>query len=101
MRVCLKETSAHLLKLSTMGFGAVCKGTMIVGGAGAMGCVESLRENGYKYPITILSSEPHAPIDRTKLSKSPGGDVAKLTLLTPARLKIKMGVNLRLEVAVT
>ncbi|KAJ7585112.1 hypothetical protein C8J56DRAFT_949915 [Mycena floridula] len=100
--VCLKETSARPPKLSTMGFDAVGKGTVIVGGgAGALGCAESLRENGYKYPITILSSEPHAPIDRTKLSKSPGGDVAKLTLLTPATLKIKMGVNLRIGVAVT
>lgn len=70
-------------KLSTTGFDAVGKGTVIVGGgSGAFQALESLREvgnsvlnlchsdievvcqHGYKYPITILSKEPHSPIDR-------------------------------------
>lgn len=40
-------------------------GVVIVGGgSGAYGVVESLREFGYKKSITIISKEPHAPIDR-------------------------------------
>ncbi|KAK4047215.1 Apoptosis-inducing factor 1 [Microbotryomycetes sp. JL221] len=47
------------------------KGVVIIGGgAGAAHAIEALREKGYKNKITILSNEPHLPIDRTKLSKA-------------------------------
>ena len=43
-------------------------GVVVVGGgSGAYGVVESLREFGYKKSITIISSEPYAPIDRLVL----------------------------------
>jgi hypothetical protein len=51
-------------KVSTMieehGAGVVVVG----GGSGAYGVIESLREFGYKKSITVISKEPHAPIDR-------------------------------------
>ncbi|KAF8920202.1 hypothetical protein CPB85DRAFT_1273867 [Mucidula mucida] len=89
-------------KLSTTGFDAVGKGVIIVGGgAGAFHVMESLRENGYKYPITMLSREPHAPIDRTKLSKALITDASKVEWKSAAELKIKFGTNLRTGVNVT
>ncbi|KAJ3716002.1 hypothetical protein C8R42DRAFT_725191 [Lentinula raphanica] len=98
----LKENLARPPKLSTAGFDAVGKGTVIIGGgSGAFQAVESLREHGYKFPITIVSKEPHAPIDRTKLSKALITDASKLEWKTPADLKIKYGVNLRAGVSVT
>ncbi|KAK0204677.1 hypothetical protein DFS33DRAFT_1321953 [Desarmillaria ectypa] len=98
----LKEKMARPPKLSTTGFDAVGKGTIIVGGgAGAFSLVESLRENGYKYPITILTKEPHAPIDRTKLSKALITDPSKLEWKNAAELKIKFGTNVRTGVTVT
>ncbi|KAJ3799725.1 hypothetical protein GGU11DRAFT_678786 [Lentinula aff. detonsa] len=98
----LKENLARPPKLSTAGFDAVGKGTVIIGGgSGAFQAVESLREHGYKYPITVVSKEPHAPIDRTKLSKALITDASKLEWKTPADLKIKYGVNLRAGVTVT
>ncbi|KAF9266592.1 hypothetical protein L218DRAFT_922270 [Marasmius fiardii PR-910] len=98
----LKENMARSPKLSTAGFDSVGKGTVIIGGgSGAFQAVESLREHGYKFPITVVSKEPHAPIDRTKLSKSLMTDASKLEWRTPADLKIKYGVNLRVGVEVT
>ncbi|THV02837.1 hypothetical protein K435DRAFT_775308 [Dendrothele bispora CBS 962.96] len=89
-------------KLSTAGFDAVGKGTVIIGGgSGAFQAIESLRENGYKYPITIVSKEPHAPIDRTKLSKALISDASKLEWKSAADLKIRYGVNLRAGVEAT
>ncbi|KAJ3862541.1 hypothetical protein EV359DRAFT_44991 [Lentinula novae-zelandiae] len=98
----LKENMGRPPKLSTAGFDAVGKGTVIIGGgSGAFQAVESLREHGYKFPITVISKEPHAPIDRTKLSKALITDASKLQWKTPADLKIKYGVNLRAGVTVT
>ncbi|KAF5367161.1 hypothetical protein D9758_004001 [Tetrapyrgos nigripes] len=107
-------------KLSTAGFDAVgtvnnlfesplrcqntneAKGTVIIGGgSGAYHAVVSLREHGYKYPITIVSKEPHAPIDRTKLSKALITDASKLEWKSAADLKIRYGVNLRVGVEAT
>lgn len=45
-----------------------------------MGAVQALREQGCKYPITMISSEPNLPIDRTKLSKALIPDASKLEL---------------------
>ncbi|KXN91685.1 Apoptosis-inducing factor 1 [Leucoagaricus sp. SymC.cos] len=74
---------------------------IVGGGSGAFYAVESLREHGYKEPITILSKEPYAPIDRTKLSKALITDPAAIMWKTPADLKIKYGTTLRLGVEVT
>ncbi|KAI0316418.1 flavoprotein [Amylostereum chailletii] len=77
-------------------------GVVIVGGgSGAYGVVESLREFGYRKPVTIISTEGHGPIDRTKLSKALISDPAKLELRTPADLKIKYGASLRTSSTVT
>jgi len=56
---------------------------------------EALLQKGYKYPITVLSKEEHAPIDRTKLSKALITDASKLEWKTAAELKIKYAINLR------
>lgn len=53
---------------------------IIGGGAAATTCSEGLREYGYTGKITVLSSEPHYPIDRTKLSKALITDPAKVAL---------------------
>lgn len=77
-------------------------GLIIVGGgSGAFYAVESLREHGYKEPITIISKEQYAPIDRTKLSKALITDPAAIMWKTPADLKIKYGTTLRLGAEVT
>ena len=49
-------------------------------GSGAMGTVQALREQGYKGAVTIISSEPNLPIDRTKLSKALIADESKIQL---------------------
>ncbi|KAI9512976.1 flavoprotein [Russula earlei] len=77
-------------------------GVVIVGGgSGAFHATESLREHGYKAPITIISQETNAPIDRTKLSKALITDASKLEWRTPADLKIKYGTTLRIGTTVT
>ena len=43
-----------------------------------MGTVQALREQDFKGAITIISSEPNLPIDRTKLSKALIADKSKL-----------------------
>ena len=56
---------------------------MIVGG-GASGCgvADNLRSLGFSGKVTILSSEPYPPIDRTKLSKALITDASKILLRT-------------------
>ncbi|THH10887.1 hypothetical protein EW145_g1008 [Phellinidium pouzarii] len=88
--------------LTTDGIVTPGNGVVIVGGgAGAIHTVESLRENGYKGNVTILSSERYAPIDRTKMSKALIGDPSKLEWRSAADLKIKYNTNLRIGVEVT
>lgn len=53
---------------------------IIGGGASATTCAEALREFGSTSKVTVLSSEPHYPIDRTKLSKALIADASKLQL---------------------
>ena len=45
-----------------------------------MGAVQSLREQGFKGSITLISSEPNLPVDRTKLSKALIADPKKIEL---------------------
>ncbi|RDX43800.1 hypothetical protein OH76DRAFT_1360708 [Lentinus brumalis] len=72
------------------------KGVVIVGGgSGAFMAIESLREHGYNGPITVLSKEHHAPIDRTKLNKALITDASKLEWRPTAELRSKFGVDFR------
>ena len=54
--------------------------SLIYRGSGAMGAVQALREQGFKGAVTIISSEPNLPIDRTKLSKALIADKSKIEL---------------------
>ncbi|KAK7691045.1 hypothetical protein QCA50_006148 [Cerrena zonata] len=77
-------------------------GVVIVGGgSGGYQAVESLRENGFKGSITVLTKEPHAPIDRTKLSKALITDASKLELRSASELLSKYGAVLRTSTEVT
>lgn len=63
-------------------------GVVIVGGgAGGWATAEELCYQGYKGKMTILTKEPHPPIDRTKLSKAFITDAGKITLRSPEQLK--------------
>ncbi|KAH9068159.1 flavoprotein [Lactarius deliciosus] len=97
-----KEKFSRPPKLLASGTEVGGAGVVIVGGgSGAFHAVESLREHGFKAPIIILSQEANAPIDRTKLSKALITDASKLEWRTPADLKIKYGVTLRVNTTVT
>ncbi|KAA1467335.1 flavo protein [Dentipellis sp. KUC8613] len=97
-----KENMSRQPRLLASGAEVGGPGVVIVGGgSAAFHAVESLREHGYKGPITILSSEKYSPIDRTKLSKALITDASKLEWRSPADLKIKYGTTLRIGVAVT
>ncbi|KAI0784481.1 hypothetical protein C8Q75DRAFT_779093 [Abortiporus biennis] len=77
-------------------------GVVVVGGgSAAFHTVESLREHGYNGAITVLSKEPYAPIDRTKLSKALVTDASKLEWRPAAELQAKYGVALRTSIEVT
>lgn len=56
------------------------KVVVVGGGSGAMGAVQALREQGFKGAITLFSTEPNLPIDRTKLSKALIADKSKVQL---------------------
>ena len=56
------------------------KFVIIGGGAAALECVETLREEGYSNCITLVSSESHAPYDRPKLSKTFDVEIDKILL---------------------
>jgi hypothetical protein len=71
-------------------------GVVIVGGgSGALGTIIGLRESDYQGPITVISAEPYAPIDRTKLSKALITDASKLEWYSVSKLKETFGVTLR------
>lgn len=65
------------IKCSAQG-GAEEKVIVVGGGSGALGAIEGLRNGGFSGPLTVISSEGHFPIDRTKLSKALMTDVEKL-----------------------
>ncbi|KAL8948252.1 MAG: hypothetical protein Q9222_005550 [Ikaeria aurantiellina] len=54
------------------------KVVVVGGGSGAIGAVQALREQGFTGDITMISSEPNLPIDRTKLSKALIADKSKV-----------------------
>ncbi|KAF7526856.1 hypothetical protein G7054_g10629 [Neopestalotiopsis clavispora] len=51
---------------------------VVGGGAGAMGLIQGLRENGYSGHVTMITNEGNLPLDRTKLSKALIADASKL-----------------------
>ncbi|MCJ1309446.1 hypothetical protein MMC25_003106 [Agyrium rufum] len=53
---------------------------IVGGGSGAIGALQGLREHGSKAKVTLISSEPNLPIDRTKLSKALIADPSKILL---------------------
>lgn len=56
---------------------------IVGGGSGALGAIEGLRAGGYSGKITVISSEPYQPIDRTKLSKALITDLSKIAWRSP------------------
>ncbi|WFD37052.1 Apoptosis-inducing factor 1 [Malassezia cuniculi] len=75
--------------------------TVIVGGgAVAINCAQELRRNNYGGKITIISAEPHAPIDRPKLSKGKLPPLEKLVVRDEAYIKDRLKVNLILKTRV-
>lgn len=56
---------------------------IVGGGSGALGAIEGLRAGGYSGKITVISSEPFQPIDRTKLSKALITDLPKIAWRSP------------------
>ncbi|KAJ7183165.1 hypothetical protein C8R46DRAFT_1307300 [Mycena filopes] len=97
-----KSNMSRPPKLSTTGTETHGDGVVIIGGGSAtFHAVESLRENGYKGAITILTKEGHTPIDRTKLSKGLPTDASKLEYRSASDLKIKYGTNIRVNVTAT
>ncbi|KAJ7650683.1 hypothetical protein FB45DRAFT_888492 [Roridomyces roridus] len=97
-----KANMSRAPKLSTAGTETHGDGVVIVGGGSAtFHAVESLRENGYKGAITILTKERHTPVDRTKLSKALITDSSKIEYRSASDLKIKYGTNIRVGVNVT
>lgn len=56
---------------------------IVGGGSGALGAIEGLRAGGYSGKITVISSEPFQPIDRTKLSKALITDLSKIAWRSP------------------
>ncbi|PFH53119.1 hypothetical protein AMATHDRAFT_138458 [Amanita thiersii Skay4041] len=98
----LKENKDRQQKVLRLSQEIGARGVVIVGGgSGAFQAIESLREHGFKKPITVLSKETYLPIDRTKLSKALTTDASKIEWRTAADLKIKYGANIRLGVEVT
>ncbi|RBR24661.1 uncharacterized protein FIESC28_02594 [Fusarium coffeatum] len=75
------KSSKRQPNVSCKGFGALQEDQVVIvgGGSGTLGVVESLREDGWKGGITVVSNEGYYPIDRTKLSKALMTDLDKLT----------------------
>ncbi|THH19824.1 hypothetical protein EW146_g1420 [Bondarzewia mesenterica] len=96
------EYKSRAPRLLTAGPEVGGPGIVIVGGGSAtFHTIGSLREHGYRGPITVFSKETYAPIDRTKLSKALITDASKIEWRTPADLKIKYGTTLRTATTVT
>lgn len=56
---------------------------------------------GYKGALTILSAEPYAPLDRTKISKALMTDASALAWRTPTHLEKVLKVQLKTSTKVT
>lgn len=67
------------------------------GGAVALHGVQEMRRRGYAGRITMLTAEPYAPIDRTKLSKGDVPSLSRLLLRDESYLRERLGVELRVS----
>ncbi|KAK8865946.1 hypothetical protein IAR55_001095 [Kwoniella newhampshirensis] len=74
---------------------------IVGGGSGGIHTTESLRMNGFGGDIVIISEEPYAPIDRTKMSKGLVDDAAKLQWRKPEELRDDFGVEFHPGTSVT
>lgn len=74
----------------------------VVVGAGAAGmmCVETLRKEGFTGRIVLIGKEPHAPYDRTKLSKAMSLTADKI-LMRPLEWFAQNSVETRFKTEVT
>ncbi|WVR05904.1 hypothetical protein IAU60_002930 [Kwoniella sp. DSM 27419] len=79
------------------------KETVVIvgGGSGGIHTVESLRMNKFEGDIIMISEEPYAPIDRTKMSKGLIDDAEKLQWRKPEELKNDFGVDFHPGTSVT
>jgi NADPH-dependent 2,4-dienoyl-CoA reductase/sulfur reductase-like enzyme len=60
---------------------------IVGGGASGLGAADNLRSLGFPGKVTIYSSEPYPPIDRTRLSKALITDSSKILLRAKERLE--------------
>ncbi|GFZ43525.1 hypothetical protein JCM24511_01245 [Saitozyma sp. JCM 24511] len=90
-------------KARTKPASAVTDETVVIvgGGSGAIHTIESLRMNDYQGKIVVISEEPYAPIDRTKMSKALVDDAQKLAWRSPEVLKDEFGVDFHPATSVT
>ncbi|EIW72762.1 hypothetical protein TREMEDRAFT_67043 [Tremella mesenterica DSM 1558] len=79
------------------------KETVVIvgGGSGGIHTIESLRMNEYAGEIVLISEEPYAPIDRTKMSKGLVDDAEKLQWRSPQELRDDFGVTFKPATSVT
>ncbi|WVF70484.1 hypothetical protein IAT40_005274 [Kwoniella sp. CBS 6097] len=74
---------------------------IVGGGSGGIHTVESLRMNKFAGDIVLISEEPYAPIDRTKMSKALVDNAEKLQWRKPEELKDDFGVEFHPGTSVT
>ncbi|KAL7419530.1 Apoptosis-inducing factor 1 [Cryptotrichosporon argae] len=74
---------------------------IVGGGSGGIHTIESLRMNDFQGDITLISEEPYAPIDRTKMSKGLADDATKIQWRRPEELQQDFGVDFQPGVSVT
>lgn len=65
------------------------------GGAVTLHAVQEMRRRGYKGAITVLTAEPHATIDRPKLSKGLAPELDKLLIHKESYWQERLDVDLR------
>lgn len=72
--------------------------TFVIVGGGAAGhtCAETLRKNGFKGRIVILSDEKVLPYDRVLLSKNVKADAATAFSFRPAEFYTEYGIDIHL-----
>lgn len=73
---------------------------IIGGGAVAISCAQELRRHAYGGRITIISAEPHVPIDRPKLSKGSLPPMEKLVIRDEKYIRERLKVDLILSTRV-
>lgn len=73
------------------------QGGLVIVGGGSVGihAIESARKNGYSGPITLVTSEEHAPYDRTKLSKGLIADASAVIWRSPSHLEKVLKVKVK------